>query len=192
MSIGKEQLLIIDLEATCWKDSLMPNGQRQHFEAMEVIEIGCVLASRDGRVTDSRSFLVKPSCFPEISAFCSELTGITQSMLEDAPLFPEVASAIDRWITKSQDDLVWVSWGNYDLHQLVVEREKHGTGPAFLNGHHLNLRKIWRRTTGQRKRNSLFDALAHHNLTFEGQQHRGIDDARNIVRLLPYIDWTVA
>ena len=32
-------------------------------------------------------------------------------------------------------------------------------------------------------------AVAYHNLTLEGHHHRGVDDARNMVRLLPYMDW---
>lgn len=35
----------------------------------------------------------------------------------------------------------------------------------------------------------LRSALAFHGLEFEGTQHRGIDDALNIVRLVPFIDF---
>ena len=61
------------------------------------------------------------------------------------------------------------------------------SGSAFLNGPHVNLKKAWRATTRQR-RTGLQSALAFHNLEFEGVHHRGIDDARNIARLLPFID----
>jgi len=34
-------------------------------------------------------------------------------------------------------------------------------------------------------------ALAFHDMAFEGQTHRGVDYARNIVRLLPFMDWAL-
>tara|TARA_R110001599_G_scaffold269410_3_gene470224 strand:- start:233 stop:403 length:171 start_codon:yes stop_codon:yes gene_type:complete len=39
---------------------------------------------------------------------------------------------------------------------------------------------------------SLASALAYNELTFEGQPHWGIDDARNIARLLPFKNWSLA
>ncbi|AFP30844.1 hypothetical protein MRBBS_1907 [Marinobacter sp. BSs20148] len=34
-------------------------------------------------------------------------------------------------------------------------------------------------------------ALEFHGLALEGHHHRGVDDARNMVRLLPFMDWTL-
>jgi inhibitor of KinA sporulation pathway (predicted exonuclease) len=39
-------LLIIDLEATCWEYRQTPNGEAQSNDNMEIIEIGCALATR--------------------------------------------------------------------------------------------------------------------------------------------------
>lgn len=66
-----------------------------------------------------------------------------------------------------------------------------GTTPVLMNYPHLNLKRIWRRTEGQKKKNGLAHALSYHNLTFEGHHHRGVDDARNMVRLLPFMDWAL-
>src|SRR5690554_4338728 len=84
---------------------------------------------------------------------------------------------------------IWCSWGNYDRHHIQAESEAHGIAPRFLSCPHLNLKRIWRRSTGQKKKTGLASALAFHNLAFEGRPHRGVDDARNIVRLLPFMDW---
>ena len=40
--------LIVDLEATCWEDGLMPNGEHQSVGTMEIIEIGCAVAKENG------------------------------------------------------------------------------------------------------------------------------------------------
>ena len=50
-------ILVIDLEATCW-ETVNPAGQPQSIESMEIIEFGCALATRQGDLLDSRSFLV--------------------------------------------------------------------------------------------------------------------------------------
>ena len=34
-------------------------------------------------------------------------------------------------------------------------------------------------------------ALEFHGLALEGHHHRGVDDAQNIVRLLPFMDWAL-
>lgn len=39
----------------------------------------------------------------------------------------------------------------------------------------------------QKKQNGFAHVLAFHGLAIEGQHHRGVDDARNIVRLLPFM-----
>ncbi len=66
---------------------------------------------------------------------------------------------------------------------------REGVMPDFMRLLHLNLKTIWKNTTGERKRNGLGSALKYHNLAFEGQPHRGIDDACNMARLLPGMDW---
>src|SRR5690554_7139643 len=66
-------ILIVDLEATCWESSRLPNGERQSIGNMEIIEFGCALATRTGELLDSRSFLVRPVRNPDLSAFCRSL-----------------------------------------------------------------------------------------------------------------------
>lgn len=169
----------------------MPDGQPQTVETMEIIEFGCALATRSGDLLDSRSFLVQPAFRPTLSEFCIRLTSISQQMLSTAPHFAEVAKSLDEWLGEPLSDFIWCSWGNYDLQHVQADSTKHGVAPRFLSFPHVNLKRLWRRTTGQKKKNGLANALAFHKLAFEGRQHRGIDDARNIVRLLPFMDWAL-
>ncbi|RBP27910.1 inhibitor of KinA sporulation pathway (predicted exonuclease) [Marinobacter pelagius] len=182
-------LLIVDLEATCWENSRLPSGERQSIGNMEIIEFGCALATRAGELLNSQSFLVRPVRNPDLSAFCRSLTGITQAMVNAAQVYPEVVRALDSWLGQPAESLVWCSWGNYDRHHIQAESEAQSIAPRFLSCPHLNLKRIWRRSTRQKKKTGLASALAFHNLAFEGRPHRGVDDARNIVRLLPFMDW---
>ncbi|WP_250088287.1 3'-5' exonuclease [Marinobacter sp. ATCH36] len=187
----KNIVLVIDLEATCWAGRVAPDGEPQHLHNMEIIEFGCALATSSGELLDSLSLIVRPIRFPQLSDFCTSLTSITQSMIDEAPPFPAVVQALDDWLGSLSEDFIWCSWGNYDRLHVLAESQKHGHTPRFMAYPHLNLKRIWRRTTGQKKKNGLAHALAFHKLDFEGRHHRGVDDARNIVRLLPFMDWSL-
>jgi len=184
-----DRILTIDLEATCWEDQVAPDGQPQSVHNMEIIEIGCASATRDGVLLDSSSFLVRPTRYPKLSTFCQSLTGITQDMADAAPTFPEAINALNHWLGQPADSFIWCSWGNYDRLHLEAESETHKVAPTLMQSPHLNLKRIWRRTTGQKRKNGLSHALAFHDLAFEGHLHRGVDDACNMVRLLPFMDW---
>ncbi|MEH6388470.1 MAG: 3'-5' exonuclease [Pseudomonas profundi] len=184
-------ILVVDLEATCWKSGT-PEGEPQSIHNMEIIEIGCVLTNRQGAVLDTRSFMVRPERKPVLSAFCTELTHITQAMVDSAQTLPNVIAQMNAWLDGTGADLLWCSWGNYDLNHLTAQCTLDNADSKLLHLSHLNLKKLWRRTTKQRKKTSLASALAYHGLTFDGQPHRGIDDARNITRLLPFLNWSLA
>lgn len=186
-----ETLLVIDLEATCWRDQRTPDGKPQSVENMEIIELGCALATREGQVLDSRSFLVRPTRYPILSEFCTELTSITQAMVTEAPDFRGAVQLLNEWIGSPSEDFLWCSWGNYDRLHMAAQSQLDLAKPVNLAYPHLNLKRLWRRTTGQKKKNGLTSALAFHDLVFEGNHHRGVDDARNIARLLPYMDWSL-
>ncbi|WP_339805592.1 3'-5' exonuclease [uncultured Marinobacter sp.] len=183
-------LLLVDLEATCWESRHSPTGEPQSVENMEIIEFGCALATRQGELLDSRSFLVRPTQSPILSDFCTALTSITQAMVDEAPGFGDVVPLLDQWLGETTDSFIWCSWGNYDRLHILADGAKHRCWPAFMSYPHLNLKRIWRRTTGQKRKNGLAHALAYHDLSFEGHHHRGVDDARNMIRLLPFMDWT--
>lgn len=184
-------LLIIDLEATCWESRQAPNGEAQGNDNMEIIEIGCALATRQGRLLDTRSFLVRPTRYPVLSKFCTGLTSITQETVDEAPAFPGAIQAMNAWLGDLPDDFIWCSWGNYDRLHLETQSQEHDARPAVLAFPHLNLKRIWRRTTGQKRTNGFAHALAFHDLDFEGHHHRGVDDARNMARVLPYMNWAL-
>lgn len=184
-------LLVVDLEATCW-ESATPEGEPQSIHNMEIIEIGCVLTNRQGAVRDKRSFIVRPERQPVLSAFCTELTHITQALVDSAQTLPNVIEEMNTWLAGTGTDLIWCSWGNYDLNHLTAQCALDNADSKLLHLPHLNLKKLWRLTTKQRKKTSLASALAYHGLTFDGQPHRGIDDARNIARLLPFLNWSLA
>ena len=65
--------IITDLEATCWENTRNTNR-------MEIIEIGAVeMLSARGSNTREFSRFVRPVVEPQLSAFCKQLTSISQA-----------------------------------------------------------------------------------------------------------------
>ena len=180
--------LIIDVEATCWDQPLPSLNHSQVINEMEVIEFGCVVANLSGKVLSSRSFFVRPSVRPQLSDFCQRLTGISQTEIDNASGYKEVVRELDAWLSDFNIEF-WASWGNYDKNQIQVELERHNVAPKFYELEHVNLKKLWRKGKRNKQSTALLGALEHEGFKFQGKQHRGIDDALNIARILPRIVW---
>jgi 3'-5' exoribonuclease 1 len=171
-------LLVIDLEATCDDRGAVPKHE------METIEIGAVVVERESLdAVDEFSTFVQPIRHPVLTEFCTELTSIRQLDVEHAPLFPEAVEQLTRFVGGRR--VLFSSWGQYDKNQLGQDAAHHQVELRLR--HHLNLKVEFSARTGSTKRFGLGEALEHVGLTFAGTAHRGIDDARNIARLLPWI-----
>jgi inhibitor of KinA sporulation pathway (predicted exonuclease) len=174
--------LVIDLEATT-DDGGWP------IEDMEIIEIGAVVVGEHGREQDLFQSFVRPIHRPQLTAFCRQLTHIRQTDVDAAPTLHQLQASFEPWLQKHLDSLRgWLSWGNYDRQQFEAEwrRQRIASGLAGLP--HFNLKKLYNRqfkASAGRKQVGLNRALEQAGLEFRGTQHRGIDDARNIARLLP-------
>jgi 3'-5' exoribonuclease 1 len=170
--------LVIDLEATC------DDGGRIPREQTEIIEIGAVLVELDTlRVVEAFQTFVRPVIYPQLTAFCTKLTSIVQSDVDGAPGFVAAIAALSAFIAGR--DVLFGSWGDYDRAQLALEALRHGLALP-LGVHHFNIKQAFNERIGGHKRRGVGQALSYLGLHFEGTAHRGIDDARNIARLLPY------
>lgn len=181
-------VLVIDFEATCWADGdttapQTPPGWRYRNE---IIEIGAVLL--DGHtlaIKDEFQSFVKPRYYPVLSEFCRQLTHIGQAEVDNAPCLHRVLWAFaDHFHLRADDhDPVFASWGAYDKKQLDDDCQKCNIPNPFAPHNHLNLKMAVSRALGL-KRAGLQRTLDKLDLQFEGTHHRGIDDARNIARIV--------
>lgn len=171
--------LIVDLEATCADDGSIPRTE------MEIIEIGAVMVE-SGRFTPLGEFqaFVRPLRHPRLTSFCERLTSIRQADVDAAATFPAVLERFARWFGAWPGTTLFCSWGAYDQRQLQQDCAWHGLDYPLPE--HLNLKTAFSQHQGIRKDLGMKQALARVGLTLEGVHHRGIDDARNIARLLPY------
>tara|TARA_R110002167_G_scaffold45324_3_gene136228 strand:- start:24597 stop:25079 length:483 start_codon:yes stop_codon:yes gene_type:complete len=144
------------------------------------------LCDLDGNAIDEFSQYVQPTKNPTLSAFCTQLTTITQKNIDGAPRFEDAMAMLDGWVAGRE--CIWGSWGNFDRSLLLSQQQRVGREFQYTRLPHINLKKAWRRTTKQRQHNDLQSALRFHGVEFEGTPHRAISDARNTARLLRYID----
>ena len=80
---GPALLNVVDVEATCW------DGQPPPGSVNEIIEIGLTVVDVTARRRVSRHrILVRPGR-SRVSAFCTELTGLTQAEVDQGVSFAE-------------------------------------------------------------------------------------------------------
>lgn len=172
--------LILDFEATCDRNGEIPR------EDKEIIEIGAVAVdSKTLKVFGEFQAFIKPSVNPVLTDFCKELTSITQEDVDAANGFKEVANSLYRFCFLHGIDW-WGSWGNYDFNQLKQDSVLHNH-PNPLPWEHFNLKQAFSDRQKLKRRLGLGGAIQLAELSFDGTAHRGIDDAKNIARLAPYI-----
>jgi inhibitor of KinA sporulation pathway (predicted exonuclease) len=178
-AVHYDYYLVIDLEATCCDSGTIPQGET------EIIEIGAVMAdARSLQPVDEFGAFVRPVRYPILTEFCTHLTSITQQDVDNASGFPDVLARLIQWASKYPNS-VFSSWGEYDRKQLARDCSFHRVRYPFEE--HVNLKRRFAEALGLRKPEGMAPALRRVGLPLQGSHHRGIDDARNIVRLLPYI-----
>jgi len=173
-----DKIIIIDLEATCWKGSV-PQGQ-----VNEIIEIGiCVLDTKTGVISKNEGILIKPER-STVSPFCTELTTITQELLDQEGISFEQACNELR-IQYNSYQYRWASYGAYDLNMLKQQCKFRGLDYPMAENH-INVKTLFTEVKGLRRKVGMKGALGILEIPLEGTHHRGVDDANNIAKIL---DW---
>ncbi|WP_016951228.1 3'-5' exonuclease [Anabaena sp. PCC 7108] len=175
--------LIIDLEATCCNQKSIPRHE------MEIIEIGAVMLNRKTWEIDSEfQQFIKPVRNPQLTAFCTELTSISQKQVDTAPTFPEAMSKLTEWVNLFPNN-IFCSWGNYDKLQFLQDCKFHQV-PYPFGTEHRNIKNEFSEYLGVSHKFGMAQALKHLQIELQGTHHRGIDDARNISSIYKHIQIT--
>ncbi|ATD04706.1 hypothetical protein PTE01_25350 [Pseudoalteromonas tetraodonis GFC] len=176
----KKNYLVLDLEATCCDDDSFPTSE------MEMIEIGALMVCGESlKPVGEFNIFIKPVRHPQLTEFCTKLTTIHQSDLDGAPTYKEAIAKFKAWMLQF-DNFLWGSWGQYDQNQIWQDCNYHNE-PYPIPAPHLNLKKQFSKAQKVRKHQGMAGALQLAGIPLEGRHHRGIDDARNIARLLPFV-----
>jgi inhibitor of KinA sporulation pathway (predicted exonuclease) len=175
-----DAILVIDLEATCSDDETIA------AESMETIEIGACWIDAKGSVLDRFQSFVRPILNPRLTEFCTSLTGIQQWDVDGAPLFPAAAELLRQFAKQhATPSSFWTSWGAYDRRQIERDSIRHRISEP-LDLPHQNAKRLFAEAQRIGKEVGMAKACELAGLAFEGTQHRALDDALNVARLLPW------
>ena len=180
---------VLDFEATCQEGS--------RINPQEIIEFPTVLIEASTmRVVDEFQSYVRPVHNPKLTAFCTDLTGIQQQWVERAPVFAEALKQHTEWLQRhglavegaKGHSFLFVTCGDWDLKtmlpaQLRMERDRRV--PAHFR-QWINIKRIYsqRMPGGGRQAGGMAGMLRGLGLTLEGRHHSGIDDCRNIAKIV--------
>ncbi|KAF8311258.1 hypothetical protein DL93DRAFT_2044644, partial [Clavulina sp. PMI_390] len=170
-------------------------------------------ASRLVKVSEFRS-LCRPTWRPRLTDFCTALTGITQDDIDQAPEWPQVVEEFDQWLAANGlidlqsgqrlQKFIFCCDGPFDIRDFVPKQSFISKTPMrdyFLDDI-LDVRKAVQtlgvpmpstatnppRSSGKRLKMDIHRQLSALGLDkFEGRHHSGIDDARNIARVLTHL-----
>ncbi|KAJ3024367.1 3'-5' exoribonuclease 1 [Thoreauomyces humboldtii] len=174
--------LVFDVEATCTEgcDWAYPN---------EIIEFPVVLVDgRTHRRVDEFHAYVRPSLHPTLSDFCKNLTGIKQETVDAADTFPVVLARFEAWLSKYAvhpfQNVVFVCDGPWDVRDFIRKQCEHSliNRPSYLV-RFVDLRMLYV-DFYQRERTNLSGMLNALGMEFQGREHSGQDDTRNIARIV--------
>lgn len=167
--------IILDLEATCWQGNDMDRRQ-------EVIELAAYHVNGYGELGDHFASFVKPIDHPRLSAYCTDLTGITQDAVDKARKFDVVILRFQDWLDTIDHPQLLCTWGAKDLPMLLEECKRHDIDYDFFPPV-INLKSQYARIHKLYKQVGLMKAIEHSGFEFEGAAHRAIHDAYNTSKL---------
>ncbi|PAV58666.1 hypothetical protein WR25_10048 [Diploscapter pachys] len=177
-----DYLLVLDFEATC-----IEHGKIQPVQ--EIIEFPVIAIKTDGwKETAIFHQYVKPTVNSTLTTFCTSLTGIIQETVDNGKTLPEVLEDFDVWLGENQikqTNFTFVTCGDWDLKFALPDecQAKKIEIPEYFKKW-INLKKAYAKYTGRYPKGDLKEMLAGCNLTLEGRHHSGIDDTKNICRIV--------
>ncbi|XP_066546300.1 ERI1 exoribonuclease 2 isoform X2 [Amia ocellicauda] len=188
-------LIVIDFESTCWRE-------KNHY-GQEIIEFPAVLLNTcSGEIDAEFHHYVQPQEHPMLSAFCTELTGITQGQVEAGVPLRICLSQFSQWLqtlrqernvvfarepsrpgAAAEKPCAFVTWSDWDLGVCLQYecKRKQLRKPEALSSW-IDLRATYKLFYNRRPK-GLNGALQDLGIEFSGREHSGLDDARNTARL---------
>ncbi|RDB28592.1 3'-5' exoribonuclease 1 [Hypsizygus marmoreus] len=182
-------LLILDFEATCG-DSVPPDEQ-------EIIEFPTLLYDiKEAKVLAEFHGYVKPTRHPVLTDFCTTLTGITQETVDSADTFPAVWSRFNEFLKvhnvfRDPAPYAFLTCGHWDLRHMLPAQHAYYLAkeptlapldPIFSRW--INVKVAFRKHYKKKQNKSMTSMLSQLQLPLEGKHHSGIDDCRNIARIV--------
>ncbi|GIX66695.1 ERI1 exoribonuclease 3 [Caerostris extrusa] len=178
-----DYFLVLDIEATC--------DCPVNIHPQEIIEFPVLKVNGKSFKTEAvfHSY-VKPVIYPNLSDFCSGLTGIIQEMVDDQPEFKIVFKNFLSWlemeeILKPGVNFAFVTCSDPDLEYFFPMQCKVSDieVPDFMK-QWINVKRSFCDNSPYVWPANLDAMMKYCELKSEGELHSGIDDAKNIAKVI--------
>lgn len=178
-----DYFLVLDFEATC--------EENRKLTPQEVIEFPVLkVGAKTFEIQSTFHQYVQPKVYRQLTPFCIQLTGITQDKVDGQPDLETTLKLFDSWMVEQrliQDDIkfAFVTCGDWDLKKMLPQQSSYFgfEYPDYLK-RWINIKKTFKSVTGVYPQGDLLEMLERLGLKLEGRHHSGIDDCRNIARVL--------
>ncbi|KAG2392206.1 hypothetical protein C9374_012458 [Naegleria lovaniensis] len=173
--------LILDFEATC--DDKIKNFRN------EIIEFPTLAINARTLQTDFEfHYYVKPKENKILTQFCKELTGIQQEWVDAGVEFETVMKLHNEWMMENFINknlkFAFVTCGDWDLKTMITKqcRKEQIKVPSYFSSW-TNLKKVYSKLFNK-SIHGMTCMLQDLKLDLIGRHHSGIDDCRNIGRVV--------
>ena len=140
----------------------------------EVIQIGAVKLNENMQPCGSYQIIIKPRYFKKLHRHVSELTGITQDMIDVGTPMTEAAASFKKWCG---NDFVFLTWGPDDIPMLKENLHANGLESKWVEKVY-DLQIIFnRQTDGAGKQRSLEYAMEYFEIPQRLPAHDALNDA---------------
>ncbi|KAI7796242.1 3'-5' exoribonuclease 1 [Triplophysa rosa] len=178
-----DYICVVDFEATCEEN----NPPDYHHE---IIEFPIVLIDTHTlEIVDTFQEYVKPEVSPQLSDFCTQLTGITQEMVDEGNTFYTVLKRAVSWLKEKElgtkYKYTFLTDGSWDMGKFLYTQCKLSRirYPQFARKW-INIRKSYGNFYKvARSQTKLICMLENLGMQYEGRPHCGLDDSHNIARI---------
>jgi len=182
-----QYVCVLDVEATC--DEFSKDYIHEIIE-FPVVLVDLLAEGGPAPVDEFHTF-VRPTVNTTLSEFCNRLTGITQDQVDSAPTLPEVLAQFEEWrvskglqYSQEEQDFAFAADGPFDLRFFMHgECTRKGIEKPVYYDKWINIKSMFADFYKTRHL-KIHKMLARQNMKFEGRLHSGIDDTRNIARIL--------
>ena len=174
-------LICLDLEYTCWENSVQDDWPDPKFPA-EILQVGMVgFDLIQGQCLNKFSAYVQPIINPRMSDYCVNLLQISQDIIDNSPALPEVIDQISSFVSDYRHDSTLVCAYGPDCKKFADDAARHDRESPFKPFACLNLAqeagKVLGRTIKLPQREHI---KQHFQLSSSSNRHDALDDALDV------------
>ena len=174
-------LICLDLEYTCWENSIQDDWPDPQFPA-EILQVGmAVFDLIQGQCLTKFSAYVRPALNPRISDYCINLLQISQNIIDDSPALSQVINKISSFLSDYGDGSALVCAFGPDCKRFVDDATRHHRESPFTPFTCLNLRQEAAKVMGMTKELPEREHIKQHfQLPPSANRHDALDDALDV------------